>query len=146
MELASDRRFRFPVPPDAFWSALGATDRYQRWWPWLRAFQAEGLVAGDVWRCAVRSPMPYTVRFAVHLDEVVPPGLVTARVDGDITGTAKLMVGPHESGCDVRLTSTLAPSHGALALLTAIARPLVRRGHDWVLDTGARQFAERALA
>ena len=145
MELASDRHYRFPVPADAFWSAIGATDDYRRWWPWLRTFDAEGLVAGDVWRCAVRPPLRYTVRFAVHLGTVEPPRVIDARVEGDIAGTARLVVTPRDDGCDVRLTSTLAPSHRGLALLASVARPLVRRGHDWVLDTGARQFASRAL-
>jgi hypothetical protein len=145
VELASDRRYLFPVPPDVFWAAIGATEHYQRWWPWLRRFDASGLVAGDVWRCVVRPQLPYTVRFAVHLGEVIHPTLVTARVDGDIAGTARLVVAPHDEGCDVRLTSTLAPSNRAFGLIAALARPLVRRGHDWVLDTGARQFATRAL-
>jgi len=144
--LESDRRYRFQVAPEEFWSAIGATESYQRWWPWLRAFEARGLVAGDVWRCAVRPPLRYTVRFSVHLDEVQRPTLIAAHVEGDIVGTARLAVTPCDDGCDVRLTSKLAPSQRALAVVTSFARPLVRRGHDWVLDTGARQFADRALA
>jgi hypothetical protein len=30
-------------------------------------------------------------------------------------------------------------------VVAGVAAPLVRRGHDWVLDTGARQFRDRAL-
>jgi uncharacterized protein YndB with AHSA1/START domain len=143
--LDSDRRYRFAVQPAALWSAIAETADYRRWWPWLTAFDANGLVAGDVWRCAVRPPLPYTLRFAIHLDEVVPETLVAARLSGDIAGTARLDVTPDGDGCDVRLTSRLAPSSRAFGLLANLARPIVRRGHDWVLDTGARQFGGLAV-
>jgi len=148
VQLASDRRFRFPVAPEVFWSAIGSTDEYARWWPWLIGFRSgaeRGLVGGDVWSCIVRPPLPYTLRFAVHLDDVEAPTLVTAHVTGDIGGHARLEVAPDGDGCTVRLISTLAPTGRAFAIVATLARPVVRRGHDWVLDTGARQFAARAL-
>jgi uncharacterized protein YndB with AHSA1/START domain len=145
VRLDSDHRYRFSVPPEALWSALANTAGYRTWWPWLSAFEANGLVAGDVWRCSVRPPLPYTLRFAIHLDEVVPTELIAARVAGDIAGTARIDVAPTGEGCDVRLTSSLAPSSRAFGLLAKLARPIVRRGHDWVLDTGASQFASRAV-
>lgn len=146
MELVSDRRYRFPVPPDRFWAAISATDRYRDWWPWLRVFDAEGLHAGASWRCAVRAPWRYTVRFRVALTIVEPPRLIDAHLDGDLDGTARLTIGADERGCAVRLTSTLSPSTRGLWLITSLARPIARRGHDWILDTGARQFATAALA
>jgi hypothetical protein len=145
VELVSDRRFRFAVPPEAFWSAISATADYQGWWPWLRTFSSRGLVAGDVWRCAVRPRVPYTVRFAVHLDAVEPPTAIEARVDGDIVGSARLLVAPCRDGCDVRLMSRLVPRERRLSLLASVSRPLVRHGHDWILDAGARQFATQVL-
>jgi uncharacterized protein YndB with AHSA1/START domain len=141
VELTSDRRYRFPVDADALWTALSATSDYQRWWPWLRDFDARGLTAGDSWRCAVRPPLPYILRFTIHLDEVVPTSLVVATITGDIAGRARLDVAPQPPGSEIRLTSDLAPSSRAFGLLARLARPVVRRGHDWVLDTGARQFA-----
>ena len=86
VRLDSDRPYHFAVTPAALWSAIAETADYRRWWPWLTGFEANGLVAGDVWRCAVRPPLPYTLRFAIHLDEVVPTTLVTARLSGDIAG------------------------------------------------------------
>ena len=32
-----------------------------------------------------------------------------------------------------------------LRTFAAVARPVVRFGHDWVLDTGVQQFRSRAL-
>jgi uncharacterized protein YndB with AHSA1/START domain len=146
MELDSDRQYWFPVPPDDLWHALAATDDYRRWWPWLTAFEAAGLVAGDEWRCRVRPPLPYSLRFAIHLDEVVRPKHVAATVVGDIAGHARLDLTPRDDGCAVRLVSVLSPGNRVFAMIATMARPLVRRGHDWVLDNGARQFgASRSL-
>jgi uncharacterized protein YndB with AHSA1/START domain len=145
VELVSERRFVFPVTVEQLWWALAETDQYRRWWPWLTAFEGDGLVAGGHWRCTVRPPLPYSLRFAIHLDTVTPPDLVTARIDGDIVGRARLELADHDGGAEVRLTSSLAPSNRAFAIVAAVAGPIVRRGHDWVLDTGARQFAGRAM-
>ena len=144
MQLTSDRRYHFAIGPDALWSAIAATDEYRRWWPWLTEFEASGLVSGDVWRCRVRPPLPYTLRFAIHLDEVVTPTSIAARLVGDIVGRAALEVAADGEGSVVRLRSTLAPSTRAFGMIAWLARPIVERGHDWVLDTGARQFAQRA--
>jgi uncharacterized protein YndB with AHSA1/START domain len=145
VELDSERRYRFAVAPDALWSAIADTSAYRGWWPWLTSFDAAGLVAGEEWRCAVRPPLPYTLRFSIHLDEVVPTTLVTAHLTGDITGPARLDLEEDDGGCAVRLSSRLQPSNPAFGFIAAIARPLVRRGHDWVLDTGAGQFGARAV-
>lgn len=145
MELCSDRRFVFAATPDELWSAFGATDRYQRWWPWLTSFDADQLAAGSEWRCAVKPPLPYTLRFTVHLHDVVATRRIAATVSGDIAGAAELDVLARDGGSEVRLVSTLAPSRRAFAVVASMAGPLARRGHDWVLDTGARQFGERAL-
>lgn len=147
MELVSDRRYQFPASPEALWAALAATDDYRLWWPWLRSFEvgAGGLATGERWHCTVRPPLPYTLRFTVHLDDVEAPSAITARVTGDISGTARVDVAPRRDGCEVRLTSTLAPSSRAFGIVASVARPIVRRAHDWVLDTGAGQFATRAV-
>ena len=146
VELGGDRSYRFPILPEALWSVLTETGDYRCWWPWLTHLEADGLVAGAEWRCTVRPPLPFALRFAIHLDDVVRPTLVTAHISGDIAGTARLNVAPHAYGCDVQLISTLAPSRRALGLIEPLARPIIRHAHNWVLDTGARQFLGRAIA
>ncbi|MET0145708.1 MAG: SRPBCC family protein [Ilumatobacteraceae bacterium] len=141
MELVSDRRYRFAVPPADLWSSLAATDHYRSWWPWLRAFDGDGLVSSADWHCTIRPPLPYTLRFTIHLHEVDRPRVVTADISGDIAGTARIDVEPHGAGSELHLTSTLTPSSRAFGIVAKLAKPIVRRGHDWVLDTGAGQFA-----
>lgn len=145
MELFSERRFVFPAPPEEVWARLAETDRYPRWWPWLTSFESDGLVAGARWRCTVRPPLRYAVRFTVDLDEVVPTHLLTARVAGDVAGRARIDLADHADGCELRLGSVLQPTGRALSFAATVATPIVRWGHDWVLDTGARQFVSRAI-
>jgi hypothetical protein len=151
MEIRSDRTYRFELAPDELWTALGRVGDYPRWWSWLVGFDGRRLAAGEVWTCAVRPPLPYTVRFRIALDEVDAPHRIAAHLDGDLTGTAELCVadadpGPglqHAAGgSEVRLTASLAPAQRWLAAVAGLSGPLVRWGHDWVLDTGARQFAD----
>jgi hypothetical protein len=39
----------------------------------------------------------------------------------------------------------LAPGNLTLRLMSRVAAPIARFGHDWVLDSGARQFIARAV-
>jgi hypothetical protein len=145
VRVRSDRRYRFDVSPEGLWERISDVDEFCRWWPWLRGFEADELCAGEAWDCTVQPPLPYLLRFTIALEEVVPPRLVTACVTGDIVGDARLEVGAQDAGCVVRLQSDLAPGNRYLRAVASVARPLVRYGHDWVLDTGARQFSRRAL-
>lgn len=119
---------------------------YSTWWPWLRSFEADGLQAGDRWSCLVQPPLPYRVRFVVTIDEVEPGTLVRATVTGDVEGRARLelsSLGPHLT--QARLLADLRPANPLLRVLAVVAAPVVRRAHDWVLDTGVRQFRQRGL-
>jgi hypothetical protein len=142
VQLDSDRSYTFGVDVDELWTAIADIDRYPRLWPWLRRFEARGLIAGDSWRCVVRPPLPYSVRFSIDLVEVAGPSHVTATITGDIKGTARLDLEPTVDGSTIRLQSTLAPNGWAFGALAILMRPVVNRGHDWVLDTGAAQFAD----
>lgn len=142
----SDRAWTFVVPADELWSAIAAVDSYQRWWPWLRTFDAgAGLVAGETWRCVVQPPLPYHVRFSVVLHEIEPNRCADATVEGDVRGWARLTVDDDGAGCRARLESALEPANPFLRRFARVARPLVKWGHDWVLDTGQREFVGRAL-
>ncbi len=145
MEVTSDRRYHFAAPPQAVWEGLSATSSFRDWWPWLRELDAAGLVEGDTWRCVVRPPLPYVLRFTIRIDELVLHREVSATVEGDIAGPARLDLSPLGDGTELRLRSAMSATSRAFSVVARLATPLVRRGHDWVLDTGAAQFADRAL-
>jgi uncharacterized protein YndB with AHSA1/START domain len=145
VEVRSDRRFRFDADAQTVWDAIGDVESYREWWPWLVDFEAKGLHLGDVWQCAVKPPLPYTLRFDIELIDLVEPSLITAEVTGDISGGARLEIRPGDHGSDLRLISSLQPTGLAFRVLATAARPVARYGHDWILDNGAAQFAKRAL-
>jgi hypothetical protein len=145
VEVRSDRRYRFPVAPEDLWPVLTRIDDYRAWWPWLRRFDAAAFAPGEAWTCVVQPPLPYTLRFRILLDEIEPGRLATARVEGDIEGDARLELAAADDGCEVHLTSSLAPAHPVLRAIARVARPVAQLGHDWVIDTGLRQFRSRAL-
>ena len=141
MEIRSEHRYRFPAPREAVWAALGDVGAYPSWWPWLRRFDARALAAGDVWRCEIRPPLPYVVRLAVSLAAVSAPSLVTARVAGGVEGDAELSLVPVDGGTELRVASCLVPRHVPARAVARLLPGIARRGHDWVFDTGAAQFA-----
>lgn len=145
MHLATDRTHRFEVDPQRLWDALTDIDDYPRWWPWLRSFEAEAFAPGARWRCVVRPPLGYPVRFAITLGEVAPPRHADAVVGGDIEGHARLDITGHGQGSELRLVSELRPVSPLVRVVTRLASPVARTSHDWVLDTGLRQFRRHAL-
>jgi hypothetical protein len=56
-----------------------------------------------------------------------------------------MTIAPIGEGCTVHLVSELVPDNRLLRAAALVARPIVRFGHDWILDTGASQFAASAL-
>ena len=143
--IATEHRYEFPVDRPAVWALISDVDAYQGWWPWLRRFEAGGLAAGEEWRCEVQPPLPYAVRFRVLVDQVEASLEVWARIEGDVVGTALLTLEEHHDGCVAQLVSVLAPGTKILRIFSLLAPPVARFGHDWVLDSGARQFIARAV-
>jgi hypothetical protein len=145
VEIRSDRRFRFDVDRASLWAAITRIERYRQWWPWLHEFEGSAFREGARWRCVVKPPLPYTLHFDVILIEVDDHNVVRARVEGDITGWAQLTAVDQNFGCEVRIISELSPATGSIRWIARVARPVATFGHNWVLDTGARQFRSVAF-
>jgi hypothetical protein len=145
VKIRSDRHDAFEVPPEDLWAAMAEVGCFRTWWPWLRELDATALEPGAVWSAVVQPPLPYRLRFDVHIVEVVTLSSVTARVTGDIEGSARLDIGATPTGSTLHLISELAPTSSVLRTVATLAGPVVRFGHEWVLDTGLRQFRDQAL-
>lgn len=145
MRIESDRTRVLGVPPEELWAILTSVGDYQRWWPWLDRFEAVALEAGARWRCVVRAPLGYPVRFDLVLQAVEPPRVIVAELSGDILGEASVGIEPHTAGSLMAFHSALEPSAGHLRLLGTVAPWMARRGHDAVIDSALRQFDEHAL-
>ena len=138
-------QYELPLPREEVWSLISEVSEYRTWWPWLRSFEGAALLSEEEWCCEVQPPVPYLVRFRVSIEHVEPAVLVRARVAGDVVGRATLTLSDTNTGCAATLDSSLAPGNRALRLASRFAAPIARFGHDWVLDSGARQFIARAV-
>jgi uncharacterized protein YndB with AHSA1/START domain len=138
-------QYELPLAREEVWSLISQVSEYRTWWPWLRAFDGDALAPNEEWRCEVQPPVPYLVRFRVSIEDVEPAVLVRAKVSGDVVGVATLTLKDTDTGCAATLDSSLAPGNKALRLVSRFAGPVARFGHDWVLDSGARQFITRAV-
>jgi hypothetical protein len=87
----------------------------------------------------VRAPAGYLLRLDLTLAEVDAPHRVDIVVAGDVEGRSTVTVRPREDGSDVALAWTLAPRRGLLRVLGVVARPVLVRGHDRILDDGLRR-------
>jgi hypothetical protein len=145
VHIRSDRRHAFHVPPEELWAAMARVEAYRAWWPWLRHFDGTVLAAGEVWSATVQPPVPYRLQFEIRLHEVRAPHLARAAVAGDIEGSARLEIQATPGGSELHVVSELAPRNPVLSAVAKVAAPVVRYGHEWVLDTGLRQFRARAL-
>jgi hypothetical protein len=140
-----DERFSLAVTPEGLWSALERTDRYVDWWSWLQVFECDGLQSGDVARCVVRAPLPYSLRFTVHVDEVVTPERIVTHVDGDLVGPARLEILSRPDGCEARLAWELELRDPVLRPLATLTRPAMQWAHDRVVQVGLVEFRRHAL-
>ena len=140
-----DRAWFFDIGRDELWAALARTDDFPRWWPWLRELSGDGLVPGGCSACAVRAPIPYTMRFTVTVANLVPGERVEAVVAGDLSGPARLELAPDGRGTLVRLAWELRLERPVVRTAARFGRPLLEWGHDWVVTTGLEQFCRRAL-
>jgi hypothetical protein len=139
--------FVFPVSPDEMWQTLERFDRFESWWTWLRHFDAEGagLADGNVLHGVVVPPVPYRLRVDVRLTSCARPRLVEATVDGDLRGWARIRLSDAEEGARVTAVWSLEMGTAPLRVAAQVAYPLMRWGHDRVVDMAVAGFRRNAL-
>jgi hypothetical protein len=142
-----DRSFRFPVGPEDLWRTMEQFDQFEVWWSWLRQLEADhdGLVAGNVLHGVVMPPVPYRLRVDVRLASCERPRLVEAIVSGDLLGRARLRLNECNGGTEVSASWSLEMGTRTLRLAADVAHPLMRWGHDRVVDMAVEGFRKRAL-
>ncbi len=111
----------------------------------MRTFDSPGLVEASASVCEVRAPVPYTLRFEVTILSIVPERLVVTRVSGDLEGPARLDLAAHSEGSEAGLSWDLEVREPLLRAGAWAARPLMEWGHNWIIESGVRQFRRKAL-
>ena len=134
--LEYEGRFRFSVPPAELWSALEHTESFETWWGWLGELRVEGpgLRDGSVLHGVVAPPLPYRMRVRVVLEHCVPPERIDAAVHGDLEGRAQIVLQPDGTGTRVQATWEIEMMQRPMRMAARLAFPLLRWGHDRVVD------------
>jgi uncharacterized protein YndB with AHSA1/START domain len=132
----TDRTDLLAVPPGRLWEVLEDVDGYPSFWPWLRSFDGRRLATGERWRGVIDVAGPLRLAVTITLTEVVAPRCVAARLDGDLSGTARIEL----ADAGLHLTASLVPERRALRLLTRLARPLAQASHDRVIARAIAQL------
>ena len=142
-EIVYRREFSFPVTPAELWEAIGETERFEAWWPWLREFRLEGggLVAGAVLHGLVVPPLPYRMRVDVALVRCRRPDEIDAEVHGDLEGTATLRLRvAGDGGTRAEVAWRVEMMQRPMRMAARVAHPVLRWGHDRVVEATVRSF------
>lgn len=139
--------FHLDLPPDEVWAIISRTDRFEAWWGWLRELETEGrgLETGSVLRGVVVPPLPYRMRLDVVLASSARPRRIDAVVTGDLRGEATLTFTPDGDGTEATVGWTIEMMQRPMRLAARLAHPLLRWGHDLVVQATVENF-RRLLA
>ncbi len=137
--------FRFALDPTDLWAQLEQVDQFEGWWPWLTQFRLEGngLASGSVLQGVVSPPVPYRMRLRVELLRCERARAVDARVAGDLTGPATLRMHPEPGGTGVEVAWRVEMQQPAMRLASRMAHPVLRWGHDRVVEITVAGFRRR---
>lgn len=142
------REFTFSAPIAQVWRALAQVDDYPQWWHWLRDFRVagRGLEPGTVLSGVVVPPVPYRLRLRVVLDECVPEKYVAATVHGDLEGVARIELAADGECTRVVAAWNVEIVQTPLRLAATFTGPVVRWGHDRVVESTVATFARMIAA
>jgi carbon monoxide dehydrogenase subunit G len=140
--------FHLDLPPEQVWAIISHTERYEGWWGWLRQFETEGrdLETGSVLRGVVVPPLPYRMRLEVVLAKSTRPRRIDAVVSGDLQGDATLTLAPDGDGTEATVGWTIEMMQRPMRLAARLAHPLLRWGHDLVVQATVEGFRRILVA
>jgi hypothetical protein len=139
--------FRFEAVPAVLWEMIERTGEFERWWGWLGDFHLDGpgLEAGSVLIGVVSPPLPYHMRIRVELERCVRPSLIEAAVHGDLEGRGRLELAPDGDATIASVAWKIEMMQRPMRAAARFASPLLRFGHDRVVDATVHGF-RRQLA
>jgi hypothetical protein len=120
-------------------------DQFALWWPWLEDLRLEGgsLVAGAVFSGVVAPPLPYRMRLEIELTRCDKPGMIEAQVHRDLEGEASIALSPQGVGTYVEVAWALEMMQRPMRLADRVAHPMLKRGHDRVVENTVAEFRSR---
>jgi hypothetical protein len=93
----------------------------------------------------IQAPLPYQLHCTVHVDDAVREERLVTRVEGDLSGPARLELRPVAGGTEARLAWALELQEPMLRALALVGRPAMAWAHDRIVERGLAQFQGHAL-
>ena len=122
------------APLDDVFSVLADPSTYPAWWPEIRS--VEDLGGGRIQMIA-RSFLPYELRFVSEdRGQAQPPGVLDARITGDLEGFARWTLKSVGAGCRIVYDQEVDTHKRLLNVLAPVARPAFRLNHALMMRHG----------
>ncbi len=131
------------APPAAVTSVLNDLPSYPAWWPEIRQVRPLGDGRFEV---LARSLLPYELRFVSEAAAPGPgpdPGVIEARLSGDLEGWVRWRVEEADGGCRLAYDQEVTTHKRLLNAMAPVARPAFRANHAVMMrhgEAGLRAF------
>jgi hypothetical protein len=117
-------------------AVLNDLESYPAWWPEIRSVRPLG---GDRFEVVARSFLPYELRFVSEAAPDEPsPGLINARLSGDMEGTVRWTVEQVDAGCRLVYDQEVTTHKRLLNIMAPVARPGFKANHAVMMRHGER--------
>ena len=111
-------------------------ESYPAWWPEIRSVRPLG---GGRFEVAARSFLPYELRFVSEAAADEPsPGVINARLSGDMEGTVRWTVDQVDAGCRLVYDQEVTTHKRLLNIMAPVARPGFKANHAVMMRHGER--------
>ena len=117
-------------------AVLNDLESYPAWWPEIRTVRPLG---GDRFEVVARSFLPYELRFVSEAAADEPsPGVINARLSGDMEGTVRWTVEEVDAGCRLVYDQEVTTHKRLLNVMAPVARPGFKANHAVMMRHGER--------
>jgi hypothetical protein len=129
--------WRIPARPAAVFAALADVERYDGWWPQIRAIDRIDDDTGRVW---IRGLLPYTLELMLRREVEDPgSGQLQVAVRGHLHGWSSWHLRPGEAGTThAAYTQEVELRAPGLRQASFALRPLLRLNHAAMMRDGER--------
>jgi hypothetical protein len=127
------------------YAVLQDTGRYSEWWS---CFTRSDVTADGAGEFALRSKLPFTLKFTLTREQESPrDGVLAAAVDGDIRGQISWNVKPvGDDSALVDFRQDVALEKKIIGLVHPLLRPILRWNHAAAMNEGERGLNRRLAA
>ncbi len=127
--------------PSDLMAVLQDLGSYPAWWPEIREVRPRG---DNRFEVVARSLLPYELRFVSEAAPDVPqPGVIDARLSGDLVGTVRWTITSESSGCRLVYDQEVDTNKRLLDVTAPVARPAFKANHAVMMrhgQAGLRRF------